>query len=195
MSSIQEAPLSESIVRVTPAHDGLELYFPPLRNRGAAAGFGVFGILCIALPVAAAAGLVLVEGTGAFGRLAMVLVGGFALPLFVFGIVFIALAVYLLANSLTVTVGSDRIVAARRLFGVTLYRRALLYADIAALEPLRAARFQSRFSAEPRYQLVARSRTPGLAPLVIAESLPGRAAVAWLAARIAGPIGINLAED
>lgn len=195
MSSIPEAPLSESIVRVTPAHDGLELYFPPLRDRGAAAGFGVFGILCIALPVAAAVGLLAMEGTGAFGRLAMVLVGGFALPLFVFGVVFIALAVYLLANSLTVTVRSDRVVAARRLFGVTLYRRALLYADIAALEPLRAARFQSRFSAEPRYQLVARSRTPGVAQLVIAESLPGRAAVAWLAARIAGPIGINLAED
>ncbi len=195
MSSIPEAPLSESIVRVTPAHDGLELYFPPLRDRGAAAGFGVFGILCIALPVAAAVGLLAMEGTGAFGRLAMVLVGGFALPLFVFGVVFIALAVYLLANSLTVTVRSDRVVAARRLFGVTLYRRALLYADIAALEPLRAARFQSRFSAEPRYQLVARSRTPGVAQLVIAESLPGRAAVAWLAARITGPIGINLAED
>ena len=195
MSSIQEAPLSESIVRVTPAHDGLELYFPPLRDRGAAAGFGVFGILCIALPVAAAAGLLAMEGTGAFGKLAMVLVGGFALPLFVFGVVFIALAVYLLANSLTVTLRSDRIVAARRLFGATLYRRALLYADIAAVEPLRAARFQSRFSNEPRYQLVARSRTPGVAQLVIAESLPGRAAVAWLAARITGPIGINLTED
>ena len=195
MSTIPEAPLSESIVRVTPAPEGFELHFPPLRDWGAAVGFGVFGVLCIALPVAAAAGLLAMQGTGAFGGLAMVLVGGFALPVFVFGVVFIALAVYLLANSLTVTVGPNRIVAVRRLFGVALYRRTLRHADVAAVVPLSAARLQSRFSAEPRFQLVARSRTPGQTDLVIAESLPGQATMERLATRIASAIGVGLAEN
>lgn len=195
MSSIQEAPLPESIVRVTPTHEGLELRFPPLRNRGAAVGFGAFGALSVALPVAAAVGMGLTEGPGAFRWLAIILVGGFALPLLAFGVVFLALAVYLLGNSLTVTVGTDRIAAVRRLFGVTLYRRTLRHAEVAAVVPLSPGRFQSRFSTEPRFQLVARSRAPGQADLVVAESLPGRATMERLAARIAGAIGVSVAED
>ncbi len=195
MSSLQEAPIPGAMVRITPTREGLELHFPPLRNWGAAAGFGVFGALSVALPVAAGAGLGIMEGPDAFGWLAIVLVGGFALPLLAFGVVFLALAVYLLANSLTVTVASDRIQAVRRVFGVTLYRRALGRADIEAVVALSATRLQSSFSAEPRYQLVARSRTPNQAHLVIAESLRGRAAMQQLAARIAGSIGIGLTED
>jgi len=180
---------------VRQASQGLEFHFPLLRNRGAAAGFGAFGALSIALPVAAAAGLRLADGPAAPGRLAMVLVGGFALPVLAFGLVFLALAVYLLANSLTVTARPDRIAAVRRLFGFTLSRRAVSCADIAAIVPLTAARFQSKFSAEPRYQLVARSRTPGQADLVIAESLPGRAAMELMAARIEAATRIGLMED
>lgn len=195
MSSIPEAPLSESIVRLTPTPEGFELHFPPLRNRGAAVGFGVFGALSVALPVAAAAGLGIIEGPGAFGWLAIVLVGGFALPLLAFGVVFLALAAYLLANSLTVTVGANRIATVRRLFGVTLYHRTLRYAEVAAVVPLSAARLQNRFSAEPRFQLVARSRTPGQRDLVIAESLPGRAAMERLATRLASAIGVGLEEN
>jgi hypothetical protein len=176
-------------------HGVLELYFPPLRNRAAAAGFGAFGALSIALPVAAAVGLGLADRPGADGWLAMVLVGGFALPVLAFGVVFLALAVYLLANSLTVTVGPDHIAAVRRLFGLNLSRRALSCADIAAVEPLIAARFQNKFSAQPRYQLVARSRHPGQAALVIAESLQGRAAMEQMAAQIAGVTGIRLTYD
>jgi hypothetical protein len=125
----------------------------------------------------------------------MVLVGGFALPVLAFGVVFLALAVYLLANSLTVTAGTDRIATVRRLFGLTLSRRALSCTDIAAMVPLSATRFQSKFSAEPRYQLLAHSRTPGQTDLVIAESLPGRAAMEQMAARIEAATGIGLTEQ
>jgi len=194
-NSISAAPLPLTIVRVRQLRGAVELYFPPLRNRAAAAAFGAFGALSVALPVAAAVGLGLADRPGADGWLAMVLVGGFALPVLAFGVVFLALAVYLLANSLTVTIGPDHIAAVRSLFGLDLSRRALSCADIAAVEPLIAARFQSKFSAEPRYQLVARSRHPGQAALVIAESLPGRAAMEQMAAQIAGITGIGLNDD
>lgn len=193
--STSETSLTRAIVRVRQAAPDLELHFPPLRNRGAAVGFGAFGTLSIALPLAAAAGLGLADGPGAVGWLGMVLVGGFALPILAFGVVFIALAVYLIANSLTVTAGPDRIAAVRRLFGLTLSRRALSCADVAAVVPLTAARLQNQFSAEPRYQLVARSRTPGRADLVIAESLPGRAAMEQIAALIEAATGIGIKDD
>ncbi|MDH3289106.1 MAG: hypothetical protein OEP48_15470 [Betaproteobacteria bacterium] len=194
-SSIADAALPHGIVRVRQLPQGLEFYFPPLRNLGAAAGFGAFGALSIALPVAAAAGLGLTGGPGAQGWLMIILVGGFALPILAFGVVFIALAAYLLANSLRVMAEPDHIATVRRLFGLTLSRRTLSCSDIAAVEPLIPARFQNQFSAEPRYQLIARSRNPTQANLVIAESLPGRAAMEQMAALIAGATGIGLTED
>jgi|GEM_PF-3490470 len=194
-SPTSQAPLPRRIVRVSEGPEGLEFHFPPFRNRGAAAGYGAFGAVSIALPIAAAAGLGLADGPDAQGWVAMVLVGGFALPVLAFGVVFLALAVYLLANSLTVTAGPDRIVTVRRLFGLTLARRALSRTDIAAMAPLIAAQIQSKFSAEPRYQLIARSRRQGQADLVIAESLPGRAAMEQMAARIETATGIGLSEQ
>jgi hypothetical protein len=194
-NSIADAVLPHEIVRVRQLPQGLEFYFPPLRNFGAAAGFGAFGALSIALPVAAAAGLGLANGPGAQGWLVIILVGGFALPILAFGVVFIALAAYLPANSLTVMAGPDHIATVRRLFGSTLSRRTLSCADIAAVEPRIPARFQNQFSAEPHYQLIARSRNPAHADLVIAESLPGRAAMERMAALIAGATGIGLTEN
>jgi hypothetical protein len=194
-NSIANAALPHKIVRVTQLSPGLEFYFPPLRNLGAAAGFGAFGALSIALPVAAAASLGLTDGPGAQGWLVIILVGGFALPILAFGVVFIALAAYLLANSLTVVARPDHIATVRRLFGLTLSRRTLSCTDIPAVEPLIPARFQNQFSAEPHYQLIARSRNPAQAGLVIAESLPGRAVMERMAALIAGATGIGLAEN
>jgi hypothetical protein len=194
-SSIAGAALPHEIVRVRQLPQGLEFYFPPFRNLGAAAGFGAFGTLSIALAVAAAAGLGLTDSLGAQGWLVIILVGGFALPILAFGVVFIALAAYLLANSLTVMVRPDHIATVRRLFGLTLSRRTLFCADIPAVEPLIPARFQNQFSAEPHYQLIARSRNPAQANLVIAESLPGRAAMEQMAALIAGATGIGLTDD
>jgi hypothetical protein len=189
-----DAGFAHGIVRVKQLPHGLEFHFPPLRNVGPAAEFGAFGALSIALPVAAAAGLGAADAPGTHGWLAIILVGGFALPILAFGVVFLGLAVYLLANSLTVTARPDQITALRRLFGLALFRRTLSCADIAAMEPLIPARFQSKFRAEPRYQLIARSRNPGQAVLVIAESLPGRAAMEQMAALIAAETGVGLIE-
>jgi hypothetical protein len=166
-----------------------------LRNVGAAAGFGAFGAVSIALPAAAAAGVALAEAPGVQSWMAMILVAGFALPLLAFGLVFIALAAYLVGNSLTVRAGPDRIVTTRRLFGLVVSGRVLACAEIAALEPQRPRQIQSQFSPETRYRLVARNRDPSRASLVVAESLPGRGAMEQLAEAIARASGVGFKKD
>lgn len=183
------------IVRVTQRPQELELYFPPLRNIGAAAGFGAFGAVSIALPAAAAAGVSLAEAPGVHSSMALILVAGFALPVLAFGLVFVALAAYLVGNSLTVQARTDRIVTTRRLFGLVVSGRALPCTEIAALEPQRPRQIQSQFSPEARYRLVARNRDPNRGHLVVAESLPGRAAMEQLAEAIAQASGIGFRKD
>lgn len=187
--------LPHGIVRVTQQPQGLELYFPPMRNIGAAAGFGAFGAVSIALPVAAVAGVHLTDAPGVHSWLALILVGGFALPILVFGLVFLALCAYLPANSLTVQAGPDRVATTRRVFGWVVAQRALPCAEIAALEPQVPRQFQSQFSAEARYRLVARRRDRVGPALVVAESLPGRAAMRQVAELITRASGIGLKEE
>lgn len=187
--------LPHEIVRVTQRPQELELYFPPLRNIGAAAGFGAFGVVSIALPAAAAAGVSVAEAPGVHSWMAIILVAGFALPVLAFGVVFVALAAYLVGNSLTVKAGPDRIVTTRRLFGLVVSGRVLPCAEIAALEPQRPRQIQSQFSPEVRYRLVARNRDPRRANLVVAESLPGRAAMEQLAETIARASAIDFKKD
>lgn len=188
------AALPREVVRVKQLPQGLELYFPALRNPGAAAGFGAFGALSIALPLLAMAGVSVADGPAITGWLAIILVAGFALPILVFGFVFLALSAYLLGNSLEVRVERDSIAVSRRLFGLTLSRRSLACADISAVEPQVPSHLQNRFSAEPRYRLVARSRNLGHAVLVVAESLPGRRAMERMAALIEAATGIGIKE-
>ncbi len=187
--------LPHEIVRVTERPQELELYFPPLRNIGAAAGFAAFGALSVALPIAAAAGVHLSTTPGVHSGLAMILVAGFALPIMVLGFVFLALGAYLPANSLTVRAGAHRVATTRRVFGRVIARRALPCAQIAALEPQVPRQFQSQFSAEARYRLVARSRDPNGPAMVVAESLPGRAAMREVARLITRASGIGLKEE
>ena len=187
--------LPRGIVQVTQRPQELELYFPPWRNIGAAAGFGAFGVVSIALPAAAAAGAGLAEAPGVHSWMAMILVAGFALPVLVFGLVFVGLAAYLVGNSLTVKAGPDRIVTTRRLFGLVISGRAVPCAEIAALEPQRPRQIQSQFSPEVRYRLLARNRDPSRASLVVAESLPGRDAMERLAEAIARASGVGFKKN
>lgn len=186
--------LPPDVVRLKRLPQGLELYFPPLRDGSVAAVLGAFGALSVALPGAAAIGLGAAGGSGAGGWVAMVLIGGFIAPIIVLGVVFLALAVYMLANSLTVTVGPAGVAAARRIFGLTLSRHEVWYAEVAVVEPQIPARYQSAFSGEPRYRLIARHRTPGMPAVVIAESLQGRALMEQIGALIARESGIPVRD-
>jgi hypothetical protein len=165
--------LPPGIVRIARAECGIELYFPPFRAPAAALGLAAFGVLCAAIPAIAALALVPQIGAGPHGMIAAVLVGGFAAPFFLFGLVFVALAVHQFVNALYVRVEPSGIATARRAFGLTYSRRLVGSAEIAAIEPQIASRFQNAFGGQTSYRLMARVRSPGAMPVVIAENLPG----------------------
>jgi hypothetical protein len=170
------ASIEESLggtLRLTQHGDALELYFRPLRAPGAAAALAVFGLLAMALPLFSALSLVAAGGSDTEGLLTLALIGGVIVPFVAFGAVFVALAVYMLANSLSVWVTAAEIQTMRCVFGIPVYRHRLARADLEAIEPVAAARYEGVFDAEPRYRLVARSRAAGAAPVVVAEGLRG----------------------
>jgi hypothetical protein len=183
--------LPQGIVRVSQRADAIELYFPPLRAPAAAIALGVFGVLCLALPLFAISGtLGAIGGSAAHGLMSLVLIGAFVAPFPAFGAVFVWLAVYALSNSLTVTVNPSAIRTVRRVFGLKVSERELKRAEIAALEAQAAAKYQGLFSAEPIFRLVARNATTRKKNLVIAESLQGEAMTAQVQALIARHAGL-----
>lgn len=186
--------LPQNVVRLVQRGDALEIYFPPLRAPAAALALGFFGAACLVLPLFAVSGALSAIGSNsAHGLLILALLGAFVVPFPVFGAVFVALAVYMLANSLTVTVSASAIRAVRRIFGLKWRERELKCREIAALETQTDARYQSVFSAEPIFRLVARHATLRKNNLVVAESLQGEAMTAQVQALIARHAGLAAA--
>jgi hypothetical protein len=177
-------------VRITAAAQGVEVHFPPLRAPAAAFGLAVFGATCVLLPLLAAGGLVPAGASETYGLLAIVLIGAFIAPFPVFGAVFIALAVYMLANSLTVRADAAGIFTVRRLFGVAIRRRALARTELAGIETGPAARYQGLLSAEPCFRLVARHTSQRARDVVLADSVRGERAAGELRALIARHAGL-----
>lgn len=183
--------LPKEIVRVTQRPDGIELYYPPLRAPEAAAMLGMFGVVCIALPLFAISALLGAGGSEAYGLLAIALVSSFVAPFPIFGAVFMVLAVYLLANSLTVTVTPATIRSERRVFGLSVRRREINCRDVAALEDGVAAKYQGLFSDQPRFRLIARHAALSRHDVVVAESLAGEAMLAQVRSMIAEHAGLD----
>lgn len=184
------AALPQNVVRVSQRTDGIALYFPPLRTPQAALAVGLFGIACLILPLFALSGLLATSQSNAHGLLMFALLGAFMAPLPVFGVVFVGLAVYLPANSLTVEVSPSAIRTVRRVFGIVCNRRELKCADIASLDVQIAAKYQGLFSAEPYFRLVAHHATLRKNDLVVAESLKGEALMTQMQALIARHAGL-----
>lgn len=191
-NSIDPQALPPGAVRISRSGEGVELYFPPLRAAGVALALGAFGAVSSALSALAMLGLVPADASDAHGLLVVALVGAFVAPFMAFGLIFVALAIYMLANSLTVTVGRARITAVRRVFGLSFYRRTIACDEIAAIEPRIAARYQNLFSAEPRYQLIARGQTASR--FVIAEDLRGEASMTHVRNLIADVVSLNQSD-
>jgi hypothetical protein len=181
------ASIEESLggaLRLTQHGDALELYFRPLRSAGAAIALAAFGILAIVLPLFSALSLVAAGGSDTEGQLTLALIAGVIVPFVAFGAVFVALAVYLLANSLSVWVTAAEIQTMRCVFGLPVYRHRLSRADFDDIEPAAAARYESVFDTEPRYRLLARSRAAGARPVVVAEGLRGEERMSYVRALI-----------
>lgn len=178
-----------------PRPGGIELYFPPLRAPEIAAMLGMFGVVCILLPLLAIFSLLAAGGSPAYGLLTIALVGSVVAPFPIFGAVFVGLAVYLLANSLTVTITSSAIRSVRSIFGMRLRRREIDCRDIAAVEERIAAKFQNLFSAAPQFELIARHATQPELSVVVAENLAGEAMMAQVRDLIAGHAGVDVRRE
>jgi hypothetical protein len=184
-------PLAPGLVLVSRDARGVELYFPPLRAPGAALALGAFGAVCGGISTLAVLGLMPAGGFDSHALLEIALVAAFIAPVLAFGIVFIVLAVYLLANSLSVRVGTARITSVRRVFGLSVGRREMQCADVTALEPEIMARYRSLFSTEPCYRLVAFGRAQPRSRLVLAEGLCSKAALEQVRHLIADAAGLG----
>lgn len=156
---------------ITHTTDGVELYFPPLRMPEVALPLGVFGVVAALIPGVAIVALLPHALSDAGSLLSAALIAGFVLPFLLFGIVFVALAFYMVANAFHVRSCSEGIETARILFGVVIRRQRIARNDIASVEPEIASRYQSLFSADPVYRLVARARDARR--VVVGETLKG----------------------
>lgn len=184
--------LPQELIRVSSRPNGIELYFPPLRTPMIAAALGLFGVVCIVLPLLAVFSLLAAGGSAAHGLLALVLTSSFVAPFPVFGAVFIALAVYLVANSLTVSISPAVIRSERRIFGISLRRREIKCADIAAIEGRTAAKYQTLFGAGTQFRLIARHVTHSRYDVVVAENLAGETMMEQVHGLIAGHAGLDV---
>ena len=188
MSEVPPVPStvrSARTVHVTRTAEGIELYFPPGRMPEVALPLAVFGIVAAAIPALAIAAFV-PGPQDASSVLSAVLLSAFVLPFVAFGAIFVLLAVYMVANTLRVRVDDAGIETTRSVFGIVTRRRRVAHADIGSLEAQIASRFQSLFSAEPVYLLLARDMSRRRR-LVVAETLVGEALMKDVKALIRPP--------
>jgi hypothetical protein len=169
-------------VRLTRSLQGIELYFPPLRDASAALMLALFGISCFIPGFFAAVAVAPLAESGPAGMLSMVLMSIFILPFIAFGLLFVMLAVYQVANSLTVRVTEAEIRSQRRVFGMGLSERRVTRADIAGLDAVAVIRHRKPREDVSYYSLVVKSRSTR--PVTVAESLRGEALMGQVKAEI-----------
>lgn len=180
-NSTEDAPLAAGegfrARRIAGTSGGIAIDFPVLRARAPALSLGAFAALCGVMPALGLSALLPLDTANAQAMVSLALIGGFAAPFVLASLVFAALAIYMLANSLHVEVCSQSVRTERRVFGRITRRREIARADIAEVEPLISARYQNVFSTTPRYALVARHASTRTQDVVIAEDLAGQAAM------------------
>lgn len=152
-------PLPGNVVRLTRSLQGMELYFPPLRDPVAAAMLALFGISCFIPGFFAAVAVAPLAESGPAGMLSIVLMSIFILPFIAFGVLFVALAVYQVANSLTVRVTEAEIRSQRRVFGMMLRDQRVASANIAAIDAVAAVRYWWPREEIGYYNLVAKTKS------------------------------------
>ena len=148
----------------------VELYFPPLRAAGSALMLALFGAACGFIGGAAISGLVNSGDSAATSSLALAFAGVFALPLAGLGVLFIAIAAWGVANSLTVQVSPAGVRTERRCLGFSVARRAMPRDDISALDVHLAAKYVGVFGTARYYRMIARNRNQ---TLLVADTLKG----------------------
>ncbi len=178
--------LPPGVVRLREQARGIELHYPVLRNLSLSAVIGIFAAICVGASVfltsafrwpAAESGFdLLFEGAMALGLGFMVL-GSWAVSA---GLTLATL--YMLGNSLRVSVTQDEIVARRRVFGIALPARRLATAEVEAIEAEVPARSGVATNSTKYRDLVAKG--PGRAKVIVAEGVRDPAVLEHLRRRI-----------
>jgi hypothetical protein len=132
----------------------------------------LFGIACSVIGIAAIAGLVRSGETAEASMLALAFAGVFALPLFALGQLFIAVALWTAANSLSVEVNQEGLRIVRNWFGYPIVRRVVASGNLIAVESRLDAKYIGAFGPARYYRLFARATTSDRL-LVIADTLKG----------------------
>lgn len=171
--------------------DGIVLVFPMLRAPGVALSLGVFSLLCGLMPAIGLSVFLPLQTANASAMISLALIGGFAAPFLLASVVFAALTVYLLANSLRVDISADSIRTERRVFGRITRRCEIAREDVADIEPRIGARYQNALSSTPRYALIAKHRTERGGDVVVAEDLAGQALMIDVRALIRAALGMK----
>jgi hypothetical protein len=172
-------------VRITRTHGAVDLYFPPFRMPEVALPLAAFGAIASAIPAVAMAPLLASSLHDPGHLLSAVLIGGLVLPFTCFGLVFVAIAAYMVSNALRVHADAEAIATARMIFGVVVKRRRVSRNEIAHIDAEIASRYQNLFGADPVYQLVVRTRDRRR--IVVAETLRGDASLERVKALIENP--------
>jgi len=121
------------VVRVTYTAHGALLHFPVLRGWRGALRLALIGV-ALFVPSLYAAVAFAPGGPDAATLLTLALTAAVVYPVLLFGALFELVALYAVANSLTVEVDADSICAVRRLLGLRLSKRCMAAAAIGALE-------------------------------------------------------------
>jgi len=151
--------LPANLVRLARSSRGLTLYFPPLRTPAAAFALALFGAACLTLALLAGIALAPLAYTGPAGVLAIWMMSIFLLPFAAFGVAFLALAAYQVANSLTVEVDASGLRSVRRVLGIATARRSVAREDVTAIDAIAVQRHRLPREAAAYYSLIARTRS------------------------------------
>jgi hypothetical protein len=163
----QYADLPRNRIRANAIAGGMRLYFPPWRALHAALWLAAFGLACLAPAVFLGGGLIALAHSGALGIIVVWMVGIFVVPMAVFGVLFLAIAIYQCGNSLTVDATAAGIVTVRRWGGVRIRRRTVARAAIDSIDVEPGPRF-ANFRGHTDLRVVARHTA---SRLVVAENL------------------------
>jgi hypothetical protein len=167
--------------------DGIELYFPVGRMPHVALPLAAFGAIACALAIIGGAVMLESALSGTAGALAAVMMVAFVAPLGLFGVIFVALSVYMVGNALLVRIEAREISTRRSFFGLVVSKKRVPREALGEVEPQIVSRHQSVFSTEPVYQLVARDGSRQR--VVVAESLQGEALMHQVKTLIESVIG------
>jgi hypothetical protein len=177
------------VVRVTYTAHGVLLHFPALRGWRGALKLALIGVALFVPSLYAAVAFAPSEPDAAT-LLTLALTAAVVYPVLLFGAWFVLVALYAVANSLTVEVDANAICAVRRLLGFRLGKRCMPASAIGALEAKTAVAPRG-LGGNTYYRLVARAAAdqatgnPRAARMIIADGVPDETLLEALKALIA----------